>query len=715
MPTVGELVGTAIFDLDASGGTSRKNLDSFIKLTGAGRPKSQRPPNPKTMVKRLSRHTGISLQSFDCCINSCFCFVNSDLTHCPKPGCGHPRWKQTGNSNDPRNKDGSLQKIPYKTFDYLPLIPRIKLQFSDRKRAKVLMAYRSKVEAWAENNPTKTQDYWSGALHADLKKNKGMFSSPTDQAYIFSTDGFRVFRHRKLFTSWPLLLVPLNISPQHRHKRRNLLPVGFIPGPKAPDNIHSFLKPLVDEFLLLERGIENVYNAYSNQTFTLHGYITLVSADMPAQDKLMNAYGSSGSRYCAYCYAHGVYKNHVYCPFTPPNDPPSTATKKDKWETYHPRKMPLRCDNDWREDATHITTTIDTTWADELGFNGTCEFMRLQSIDFPRSFGIDPMHLFYENLIPNLFNHMRGKFFPITPPATSNELTDPDPKILDSISPKPGVNSGKKPHPKRSTNNILSDEDEESSSQSSSDSSSENDVDPEPPRRAPVPRRQRKTPGIITSGAATNRKSKATKPIRKDPQPNARRPAKFIQTDDPYCIGPKVWEQIGKDMENSKPTYPAQFGDPLSSITARCHQYKAHEWSQWAHTLSLIYLKGILPEPYYSEYCKLIEALTQCAAAEIHDKHIDDIRGIYFTPPPQHTKLGIYLLTLILLPETMAKFIEHYELHYYRFKWSRLSAMRSTIHMLSHVADGIQWAGPMYVYSQWTMERFCGTAGRMVI
>lgn len=238
-PSIGEIVGTAIFDLDASGATSRQHLQSFIRLTSAGRPRAHRPPNPKTMVKRLSHQTGIAIQSFDCCINSCYCYVDSDLTHCPKPGCGHPQWKDPINVPNSATPDGvhgtavnaAASRTPFKTFDYLPLIPQLKLQYSDRQRAKVLMAYRRKTELWAQQNPTKTKDYWTGQLHSDLK-NKGLFPNITDQAYIFSTDGFRVFRHRKLFTAWPFLLVPLNISPRYRHKRRNLLPVGFVPGPK---------------------------------------------------------------------------------------------------------------------------------------------------------------------------------------------------------------------------------------------------------------------------------------------------------------------------------------------------------------------------------------------------------------------------------------------------------------------------------------------------
>lgn len=251
---------------------------------------------------------------------------------------------------------------------------------------------------------------------------------------------------------------------------------------------------------------------------------------------------------------------------------------------------------------------------------------------------------------------MRGRFFP--------QATTPD-------------------NPQNNTISSPTEDEEASSASSSSNTESDN---PQAPVSIPRTKSQTRRPGIVTTSARTPKST--VKPSKKANHIMRQLP-KFYQSGDPYCLDPKVWDQIAKDMQTSSSTYPAQFGDQLSSITARCHQYKAHEWSQWGHTLSLIYLKGTLPEPFYTEYSKLIEGITQCAALELNNRHIDQIQN------------------------TMANFIEHYEEHYYQFKWSRLSAMRSTIHMLSHVADGIKWAGPMYVYSQWTMERFCGTSGRM--
>ncbi|KAF8462282.1 hypothetical protein BDZ91DRAFT_638768, partial [Kalaharituber pfeilii] len=158
--------------------------------------------------------------------------------------------------------------------------------------------------------------------------------------------------------------------------------------------------------------------------FTLYAHITLVSGDQPAREKLMNHYGSSGSRYCTYCYAHGCYKAHIYCPFNPPTNPPPTATNQAHWRIYDPANLPMRKDEEWRYDAIHITQTMNFKRAEELGIHGQCILMRLTSIDFPRSFVLDSMHLFYINVIPAIFNHFRGKFFPLN--SLSNDSTSTD-------------------------------------------------------------------------------------------------------------------------------------------------------------------------------------------------------------------------------------------------------------------------------------------------
>ena len=56
----------------------------------------------------------------------------------------------------------------------------------------------------------------------------------------------------------------------------------------------------------------------------------------------------------------------------------------------------------------------------------------------------------------------------------------------------------------------------------------------------------------------------------------------------------------------------------------------------------------------------------------------------------------------------VVRFVTHYEDMYYQHKQVRLPACRAVFHALLHVADCVEWLGPMWSYSQWTMERMCG-------
>ena len=49
-----------------------------------------------------------------------------------------------------------------------------------------------------------------------------------------------------------------NLPPVQRVKKENMLIVAMFPGPKAPKDFNSFMRPIVDELKLLE-GIISIY------------------------------------------------------------------------------------------------------------------------------------------------------------------------------------------------------------------------------------------------------------------------------------------------------------------------------------------------------------------------------------------------------------------------------------------------------------------------
>ena len=167
---------------------------------------------------------------------------------------------------------------------------------------------------------------------------------------------------------------------------------------------------------------------------------------------------------------------------------------------------------------------------------------------------------------------------------------------------------------------------------------------------------------------------------------------KFIQTDDAYNIKPSFWDQIGDGMESSAPDFPAVWGDSLRHFSKHCHEFKASEWRTFGMLIAPIVLddEEVLPSECYEAFCDLIEAI-ESATSDIPQADINDtIR----TP--------------------LINFLQHYEDVYYQHSWDRLETCRSQIHFLAHVADCVEWCGPMNLYAQWSCERFCGMIAQSV-
>lgn len=73
----------------------------------------------------------------------------------------------------------------------------------------------------------------------------------------------------------------------------------------------------------------------------------------------------------------------------------------------------------------------------------------------------------------------------------------------------------------------------------------------------------------------------------------------------PYSISTEEWDNIENDIDRM--VFPVAFGDrPRSVFAIR----KAAEWRTWLKVISPIVLKDRLPEPFYSEWVNLVEAIT---------------------------------------------------------------------------------------------------------
>lgn len=352
------------------------------------------------LQRRISRLSGVRPRQYDCCINSCCCYTRqfAKLLYCPF--CREPRYTR--------------DKKPVKTFNYLPLIPRLKQWFRNPELVERL-SYRSsfKMSPPEPDNPNVDWDdiidVFDGEVYLSLleervvingeKLGHHFFSDRRDIALGISFDGFCPFKRRKQ-TCWPIIAFNYNLPPEERFHLENIICLGVIPGPKQAKDTDSFLWPLVDEMLTLARGI-TAFDGLAKESFILHAYIILAFGDIPAVAKLMQMKGHNGRCPCRMCTITGIR-----IPFQTKNTALYTPLWRPNGKSYNPLNLPLRTHAQFMSHARFVVSS--TTDAEEkirataTGIKGIPVLSLLPSLRFPQSFPFDFMHMVWENVVKTL-------------------------------------------------------------------------------------------------------------------------------------------------------------------------------------------------------------------------------------------------------------------------------------------------------------------------
>ena len=136
---------------------------------------------------------------------------------------------------------------------------------------------------------------------------------------------------------------------------------------------------------------------------------------------------------------------------------------------------------------------------------------------------------------------------------------------------------------------------------------------------------------------------------------------------------------------------PTSFGrvprNPQEKISSG---YKACELLYYIYSLGPGVFFEVLPEEYYSHFCRLVHA----------------IRLIY-----QQT---ITREQLLLVHRLLLQWVLDFELLYCRRRPERLHFVRQCVHSLTHLARETHCLGPLCLSSQWTMERVIGYLGSLL-
>ncbi|KAG8988522.1 hypothetical protein FRB90_002697, partial [Tulasnella sp. 427] len=325
------------------------------------------------LQRRISQLSGVRPRQYKCCINSCCCYTRgyAKLQHCPY--CREPRYDRQGR--------------PVKTFNYLPLIPRLKQWFRNPEMVTSLM-YRSLFKS-SPPDPENPNVDWD------------------DIVDVFNGEHYLSLLDERQ-TCWPIVIFNYNLPPEIRFHLDNILCLGVIPGLKQAKDSNSFLWPFVEEMLSLAKGVV-AFDALAKESFVLHAYVILAFGDIPAVAKLMHMKGHNGHRPCRMCMISGI------------RIPPPTKVKtlytplwRPNGQHYDPLNLPLRNHSLFINQAQFVaaasTDAEEKLRATATGVKGMPVLAELSSLRFPQSFPYDFMHAVWENIIKTLANLWCGDY-----------------------------------------------------------------------------------------------------------------------------------------------------------------------------------------------------------------------------------------------------------------------------------------------------------------
>jgi hypothetical protein len=386
----------------------------------------------KQVSSRAAFLSGIKPVVYQCCVNSCCCFIGPHEKSQQCPYCDAPRYDLCGN--------------PQKSFTYIPLIPRLTAFFQNESLAKKMQYRAGNGVQDHQHEHGKIKDIFDGSHYLHLlgtpvsiqgkEYSYNYFSDPRDIALGLSTDGFAPFRHRKS-TAWPLLIFNFNLPPEIRFHHEHVLCLGIIPGPKKPKDFDLFLFPMVEELLALAVGVP-AFNATTQELFCLRSYLILAFGDIPAISMVMHMKGHNGLRPCRMCNipALRIPSSRATTHYVPLDRSrhPDIVHSPSAIKVFDGTDLPMHTHEEILEQAHQVdacNTDVEALrLSKDYGVKGVPLVSHVPGLRLPQSFPYDFMHLIWENVIKNLVLLWTGEYKGIDQGKECYEL---DPKVWEAV------------------------------------------------------------------------------------------------------------------------------------------------------------------------------------------------------------------------------------------------------------------------------------------
>lgn len=147
----------------------------------------------------------------------------------------------------------------------------------------------------------------------------------------------------------------------------------------------------------------------------------------------------------------------------------------------------------------------------------------------------------------------------------------------------------------------------------------------------------------------------------------------------------ETWVEHGQVVAAATPYLPGSFDRPPRNPALKISSgYKAWEFLMYLYGLGPGVFYGVLPSPYYENFCNLVHGV------RILNQH------------------RITSMELVQANDALRKFARDFEEIYYQRRADRLHFVRQSIHHCYHLPWEVTRVGPGIISSQWTMERTIG-------
>ena len=196
---------------------------------------------------------------------------------------------------------GRKKWVPFKKFPFLPPSKWINLFFRNKEFVNLIL---QRPEPSVDGS---LRDMWDGRILRTFFKdpmdnNRPLLEDKHNLVLLLYLDFFNPFT-RAIHSSGVLCMTVLNLPRSVRYQKKWAMLIGIIPGPEeAQRHINSFLKPVVDDLLLLYEGIEICDVVKLDKTFNSRSVLLPVLGDIPASRKVSQFLSHKANKPCDKCH-----------------------------------------------------------------------------------------------------------------------------------------------------------------------------------------------------------------------------------------------------------------------------------------------------------------------------------------------------------------------------------------------------------------------------